>query len=93
MYNIHLNSKFRRDIERVLSKGKSIDKISEVINQLANGKQLNEKYNDHFLKWNNNYPDGTKECHIEYDWLLVYKINKSKYTLHLLRTGSHDEVL
>lgn len=92
-FNIRFHSKFRRDISRMINKGKSLEKISNIIEQLSKGIRLEDKYNEHFLKWHNKYPDGTRECHIEPDWLLIYKFNKPNFTLHLLRTGSHDDLL
>ncbi|EOF05297.1 MAG: type II toxin-antitoxin system YafQ family toxin, partial [Enterococcus faecalis] len=35
---------------------------------------------------------GTRECHIEPDWLLIYKIDGDKLILTLARIGSHSEL-
>ena len=35
---------------------------------------------------------NVRECHINPDWPLVYRINKSELILELIRTGSHSEL-
>jgi len=53
------------------SLNKNLDKLFEIIDILANGGTLDAKYRDHDLT--GNYK-GTRECHIEPDWLLIYEI-------------------
>ena len=53
---------------------KDLDKLFEVIDILANGGTLDAKYRDHDLT--GNYK-GTRECHIEPDWLLIYEIQNN----------------
>ena len=59
------------------------------LNTLANGETLNAKYKDHDLM--GNYK-GTRECHIEPDWLLVYEIKDDVLVLMLYRLGTHSEL-
>ncbi|MBQ8469454.1 MAG: type II toxin-antitoxin system YafQ family toxin, partial [Clostridia bacterium] len=68
---------------------RNTDALFEVIEQLAEGKALEGKYRDHRLS--GNYA-GTRECHIEPDWLLVYERNKDVLVLSLLRIGTHAEL-
>ena len=51
--------------------------------------KLSLKYRDHNIigNWN-----GHRECHLESDWLLIYKIEKELELLNLVRTGSHGEL-
>ena len=42
-------------------------------------------------KLNGKY-QGYRECHIEADWLLIYKKFDNILVLILLRTGSHSEL-
>jgi mRNA interferase YafQ len=78
---------FEKDVRKLVKRGKSLSKLEEVIKLLAQEKQLLSKYRDH--KLTGNYL-GFKECHIEPDWLLIYRIlNK---TLYLARTGSHSDL-
>lgn len=69
--------------------GKDLDKLFEVINILANGEKLDTKFKDHDLS--GNYK-GTRECHIEPDWLLIYEIDNNTLVLMLYRLGTHSEL-
>ncbi len=62
-----------------------------VIEMLACGKELPLKYRDHSLI-DNKYYRGCRECHIESDWLLVYKIYNNELLLYLVETGSHSDL-
>ena len=63
--------------------------LSNKLSQLANGEQLEEKYRDHDLSgdWK-----GHRECHIQPDWLLVYRIEDDVLILTLSRTGTHSDL-
>ena len=61
----------------------------EVIETLANSGTLEAKYRDHNLT--GNYK-GTRECHIEPDWLLIYEIYNDILVLMLTRLGTHSEL-
>jgi len=52
---------------------------------------LPEKYRDHALTNSRNYKD-MRECHIQPDWLLVYKVVQGMLILKLIRTGSHSDL-
>ena len=59
------------------------------MNILAEQKKLEDKYQDHGLS--GEYK-GFRECHIEPDWLLVYRIDEDVLELFLFRTGSHSDL-
>lgn len=67
--------------------GKSFDVFKQVIQKLANDQQLEQQFRDHHLK--GDYV-GTRECHVEPDWLLIYE--KSDTELILIRTGTHSDL-
>ena len=66
-----------------------IEKLEKVIDIIANGEMLSEKYRDHELSGNYS---GCRECHIEPDWLLIYEIHNDKLILILTRTGTHSDL-
>jgi len=85
---IYWENQFKKDYKKVIKQGKDLENLKKVITLLAEGKALTPKYKDHPLHGNlNNYRD----CHIQGDWILLYKIDGKK--LILSRTGSHAEVL
>jgi mRNA interferase YafQ len=63
-------NKFEKDVKKAIKRGKDMDKLKVVINKLASSEPLEPRYKDHQLI--GNY-QGRRECHIESDWLLVYK--------------------
>ncbi len=70
-------------------RGKDLAKLKYVVNELANQRPLDEKYRDHELTGNYR---NFRECHIEPDWLLIYRIEKGELTLALVRTGTHSDL-
>ena len=88
-YELDFTSKFKKDIKLLKKQGKKIEKLYEIINILAYGEELDAKYRDHNLI--GNYK-GYRECHIEPDWLLIYKVMENILILTLSRTGSHSEL-
>ncbi|MBQ2733428.1 MAG: type II toxin-antitoxin system YafQ family toxin [Clostridia bacterium] len=88
-YEIKFTSQFKKDIKLAKKQGKSIDKLFYVIEKLANGETLENKYRDHNLT--GNYK-GCRECHIEPDWLLIYEVVNEVLVLMLYRVGSHSEL-
>ncbi|MDR1735803.1 MAG: type II toxin-antitoxin system YafQ family toxin [Oscillospiraceae bacterium] len=89
MYERVYSARFKRDLRRAEKRGKDLSLLEEVIDILAEGKRLPIEYSDHPLK--GNYK-GFRECHIEPDWLLVYKIDKGILVLLLSRTGTHQDL-
>lgn len=88
-YVIEMSTKFKKDYKLAKKRGCDIRLLKEVIELLAEGKVLPEKYFDHALS--GNYA-GCRECHILPDWLLVYRIEKELLILALTRTGTHSDL-
>lgn len=88
-YEVVTTNQFRRDMKLAKRRGYDPKLISYVIEELANGNQLDEKYRDHALVGQYN---GFRECHISPDWLLVYKIHENELLLILSRTGTHSDL-
>ena len=88
-YDIQFTSQFKKDLKLAKKQNKNPDKLFDVIETLASGKVLEAKYKDHELS--GNYK-GTRECHVEPDWLLVYSIQDDLLVLMLYRIASHSEL-
>ena len=67
--------------------GKKFEIFKELIEKLVVGDPLEAKYRDHVLVGQYR---GTRECHIEPDWLLIYEATESE--LVLIRTGTHSDL-
>lgn len=70
-YGIEFTTHFKRDLQLAKKKNKNLNKLFDFIEVVANGDKLDTKYRNHDLS--GNYK-GTRECHLEPDWLLVYEI-------------------
>ncbi len=88
-YKIKFTTTFKKDYKLAVKRGLNIDKLKYVIEILSSGNKLDIKYKDHKLINDENY-DNVRECHIEPDWLLIYKIENNILTLNLIRTGKHN---
>jgi len=84
---IERSSQFKRDYKRMKRQGAELSKLIDVIGKLANEEVLDRRYLDHELKGNWR---GYRECHLEPDWLLIYKVEGD--TVRLSRTGSHSDL-
>ena len=78
---------FEKDWSRLKKRGTSKKKLKTVLSILINEEQLPQKNRDHKLV--GNYKDR-RECHIEPDWLLIYKIIEEDIIFE--RTGSHSDL-
>lgn len=88
-YSIERTAQFKRDFKLAEKQGLDMNELAKVITMLANGETLPEKYRDHELQ--GDYKRH-RECHIEPDWLLIYKISQNVLVLSLVRTGSHSRL-
>ncbi len=87
MLKIVVTNQFKKDLKRAKKRGKNIDKLEVVINNLQGGDNLDIRYRNHQLT-GNWFPYW--ECHIEPDWLLIYQ--RSPTELILIRTGTHSDL-
>lgn len=90
-YNIDMTSNFKKQFKRVKKQNKDINKFIYVLEKLANGEKLEEKYKDHQLV-DDKYYKNCREYHIEPDWLLVYQYQEEKLVLLLVNIGSHSSI-
>lgn len=90
-YEIKISSNFKKQYKKIVKQGKDVSKLVQVIKILEYGQLLEAKYKDHNL-FDNKYFRGCRECHIEPDWLLIYKYNNNELILYLVETGSHSEL-
>ena len=89
MLDIVLSNQFRKDLKLASKRGYDLDLLNEVVDKIAAGTALPVKNRDHELT--GNYI-GFRECHIQPDWLLVYKIDNHELILFLSRTGTHSDL-
>ena len=87
MRNSITGTQFRRDVKLAQKRGKDMAKLHDAILLLIQGSPLPLRYKDHALggEWKH-----FRDCHIEPDWMLIYKVDGED--LHLVRTGTHSDL-
>ena len=87
MRNLIRGAQFRRDVKLARRRGKEMGKLRDLILLLAEGNPLPAHYKDHPLagEWKPH-----RDCHLEPDWLLIYKIDHDD--VYLVRTGTHSDL-
>ncbi|PJZ70249.1 type II toxin-antitoxin system mRNA interferase toxin, RelE/StbE family [Leptospira perolatii] len=80
-------TQFNKDIKLQKKRKKDLNKLKGILSQLIEGIPLNVKYKDH--KLSGNYKNR-RECHIEPDWLLIYKLDGNSIIFE--RTGTHSDL-
>jgi mRNA interferase YafQ len=87
MRSIQRTSQFKRDVKRMQKRGKAFSEFKQVVGMLSAGMALEPHHRDHDLS---GQYKGTRECHIEPDWLLIYELTKDE--IILIRTGTHSDL-
>ena len=89
-YELEYGSKFLKDLKLAKRRGLNLGELKTVTDMLQEGKRLPSRYHDHVLT--GDYK-GYRECHINPDWLLVYKKKEAIRVISLYRTGTHSDLL
>lgn len=82
-------TQFKKDYKLAVKRHLNIDLLDDIIRALSRGDTLPERNKDHALSgdW-----IGHRECHIQPDWLLIYRIEDDILILTLARTGTHSDL-
>lgn len=91
MRELVVTTKFKRDLKKAKKQGKNLKELESIISNLQKNIPLDPKHVDHSLSSN---WQGCRECHINPDWLLIYRLGKDGdlELLELVRLGSHSEL-
>ena len=87
MLNIILSSAFKKDRRRCIKRGYEMDLLAAAIDTLAIPAPLPQENRNHGLSGN---WIGFQECHLQSDWLLIYRIDGDD--VYLARTGTHSDL-
>jgi mRNA interferase YafQ len=87
MLPIVWQTQFKKDFKVITKRSKNLEKLAFIINELQHNRSLPAKNKNHKLKGNYVH---CWECHIEPDWLLIYKVTAEE--LILIRTGTHADL-
>lgn len=89
MLKLVTTANFRKEYKLAKRRGMDIELLDSVIQTLLEEKQLASKFRDHDL--HGNY-EGFRECYLNPDWLLIYRIEKDTAILVASRTGTHSDL-
>lgn len=87
MYTPIYTKQFEKDIKRAVRRGKNVEKFKLIARTLLAGDPLDPIHRDH--KLTGNY-EGRRDCHIESDWLLIYKVEDEFVIFE--RMGTHSDL-
>jgi mRNA interferase YafQ len=82
-------SQFKKDVKLADRRGKDLPKLKAVIDLLIDGDALPVQYKDHPLRGNF---AGSRDCHIEPDWVLIYTLTENDSHVRFERTGTHSDL-
>ena len=89
MLKIVPSNQFRKDLKLSRRRGYDLSLLNDVVAKLARREPLPVKNKDHGLS---GAFHGFRECHIQPDWLLIYRIDEDDLLLFLTRTGTHADL-
>ena len=88
MLTPEFTTQFKRDYRQSIKRNLDMSLIDSLVMDLSEEIPLLEKHQDHSLK--GKYK-GCRECHIQPDWLLVYRI-VDKENIVFVRNGTHSDL-
>lgn len=89
MRTVSRTTQFKKDVKLAGKRGKDLNKLKTVLDLLIAGDELPRQYKDHPLRGNFS---GSRDCHIEPDWLLIYTLAENGSHVRLERTGTHSDL-
>ena len=88
-YTLVETPRYTKGRERMAGRGYDLEELDLVIDLLRRGYDLPRHYRNHKLKGEKK---GYMECHVAFDWVLVYQYNDRELILYALDTGTHEDV-
>lgn len=89
MYTIRFTARFQKNARECRRNGKNMEELRDVLRMLEQDGRVPDEYSPHLL--HEEYA-GCWECHIEDDWLLVWRQDDARLTMLMTNTGTHDEL-
>lgn len=82
-------SQFKKDVKRAGRRGRDMAKLKAALELLIAGGPLPPEFKDHPLRGNF---AGSRDCHIEPDWVLIYTLTDQDAHVRFERTGTHSDL-
>ena len=88
-YAPYYTNRIKKQLHLLQKRGYDLSLFKEVVDMLLDGISLPAKYRDHPLRGDRR---GYRDCHIQGDWILIYKMDKNRLILVLTETGTHSDL-
>ena len=88
-YTLIERPRYLKGRERMAERGYDLGDLDSVIDFLRRGWKLPRNFKNHKLRGD---MKGYMECHIAYDWVLVYQYSDNDLILYAIDTGTHRDV-
>ena len=88
-YELTVTSEFKKNLKLCKKRGLPLNELWEVVGKLLQGEVLEEKYRPHILTGDRK---GQWECHIQPNWLLIWKQDDTRMILLMISTGTHSDI-
>ncbi len=82
-------TQFKKDVKRAGKRGQDLAKLKVVLELLMEGGPLPAEYRDHPLRGEF---AGSRDCHIQPDWILIYTLTENETHVRFERTGTHSDL-
>ena len=82
-------SQFKQDVKRAEKRGQNLARLKVVLERLMAGEPLPAAFKDHPLRGNF---AGSRDCHIDPDWVLIYTLTEAGTHVRFERTGTHSDL-
>ena len=89
MRTVSRTSQFKKDVKRADKRGQDLAQLKAVLELLIDGEPLPAEFKDHPLRGNF---AGSRDCHIEPDWVLIYTLTEKDRHVRFERTGTHSDL-
>jgi mRNA interferase YafQ len=89
MLRLKRTAQFKKDVKLAKRRGKDIERLMNVIRLLVSQSEMPHELRDHELVGGFK---GHRECHIEPDWLLIYRVERDELICTAVRTGTHSDL-
>ena len=89
MRSFSRTTQFKKDVKLAGKRGQDLEKLKAVLDLLIASDELQVQLKDHPLRGNF---AGSRGCHLEPDWLLIYTLTENDGHARLERTGTHSDL-
>ncbi|HNW50644.1 MAG TPA: type II toxin-antitoxin system YafQ family toxin [Prolixibacteraceae bacterium] len=89
MFTCNFTNKFKKDYKRAIKRGWDLSLFENAYDLLEAKGELPTNYKPHLLTGN---WIGYIDAHIQPDWVLIYKIDKSAMSIDFVRMGTHADL-